>query len=65
MPHSWTLAWVDGDWRSFDLALDAFDSTQIALTVGDGDARSILAASQLASLLNWEAMVEVRPRPAA
>ena len=38
MPHSWTLAYVDGAWRSFDLALDTFDATHIALTVGDGDA---------------------------
>lgn len=63
MPHSWVLAYVDGQWKSFDLALERFDSTHIALTVGDGDARSIMAASQLASLLSWETMVEVRQRP--
>ncbi|HYW15912.1 MAG TPA: transglutaminase-like domain-containing protein [Allosphingosinicella sp.] len=63
MPHSWTLAYVDGSWRSFDLALDTFDSTHIALTLGDGDSRSILAAGQLASLLEWKEMSEVRPRP--
>jgi hypothetical protein len=62
MPHSWTLAYVDGKWRSFDLALDLFDSTHIALTVGDGDERSVLAAGQLASLLEWEGLVEVRSR---
>lgn len=61
MPHSWTLAYADGKWRSFDLALDAFDSTHIALTVGDGDERSLLAASQLAGLLEWKDMAEVRP----
>lgn len=60
LPHSWTLAWVDGRWRSFDLALDEFDSTHIALTIGDGDARSIAAAGQLASLLRLESAVEVR-----
>ena len=64
MPHSWTLAYVDGRWRSFDLALDTFDSTHIALTVGDGDSRSILAAGQLASLLDWKEMSEIRSRPA-
>jgi hypothetical protein len=64
LPHSWTLAYVDGAWRSFDLALDAFDATHIALTVGDGDARSIQAAGQLASLLHWDEMSEVRLRPA-
>ena len=65
MPHSWTLAYVDGAWRSFDLALDNFDATHIALTIGDGDARSVQAASQLAGLLRWAQMSEVRPRPAA
>jgi hypothetical protein len=63
MPHSWTLAFVDGEWRSFDLALDNFDATHIALTIGDGDARSVLAAGQLASLLEWQEMREVRARP--
>jgi hypothetical protein len=65
MPHSWVVAYVDGRWKSFDLALMRFDSSHIALTIGDGDPRSIMAATQLASLLGWEAMVEVRPRPAA
>ncbi|MCW3837999.1 transglutaminase-like domain-containing protein [Sphingomonas canadensis] len=64
MPHSWVLAWADGRWRSFDLALEAFDSAHIVLTVGDGDARSIAAANQLASLLRWETMSEVRSVPA-
>lgn len=62
MPHSWTLAYVDGQWRSFDLALGAFDSTHIALTIGDGDARSIAAAGQLASLLVFDSLAEVRVR---
>ena len=62
MPHSWTLAWVDGHWRSFDLALDKFDSTHIALTIGDGDERSLLAAGQLAGLLAWDQMMEIRTR---
>ena len=64
MPHSWVLAYVDGEWKSFDSALDRFDSTHIALVIGDGDARSIEAASQLASLLEWQSMTEVRVRPA-
>lgn len=64
MPHSWVAAWVDGEWRSYDAALETFDSTHIALTVGDGDARSIAAASQLASLLVWQEMTEVRERRA-
>ena len=63
MPHSWTLAYVDGKWKSFDLALDAFDDTHIALTIGDGDERSIVAASQLGGLLRWDSMAEVRTSP--
>ena len=63
MPHSWVLAYVDGNWRSYDAALEGFDSTHIALTIGDGDARSVLAAGQLGSLLQWESMAEVRARP--
>lgn len=65
MPHSWTLAYVDGAWRSFDLALGAFDASHIALTIGDGDPRSIAAAGALSSLLTWRDMAEVRARPAA
>lgn len=62
MPHSWTLAYVDGAWRSFDMSLEEFDATHIALTIGDGDARSIGAAGQLASLLDWQSLAEVRKR---
>jgi hypothetical protein len=62
LPHSWTLAWADGKWRSFDSALENFDSTHIALTVGDGDSTSVSAATQLAGLLRWESMAEVRSR---
>ena len=65
MPHSWTLAYVDGRWQSFDLALETFDSSHIALTVGDGDARSMAAASQIAGLLEWSNVTEVRSRPVA
>lgn len=63
MPHSWTLAYVDGKWRSFDAALPEFDTTHIAVTIGDGDMRSMAASGQLASILQWQAMAEVRSRP--
>ena len=56
--------WTDA-WRSFDLALDAVRYPHIALTVGDGDARSIMAAIQLASLLDWEADGRDQGRPGA
>lgn len=34
---AWTQAWIDGRWESFDAALRRFDSSHIALSVGDGD----------------------------
>ncbi|MDQ0464383.1 hypothetical protein QO010_002164 [Caulobacter ginsengisoli] len=63
LPHSWVLAYVDGHWKSFDAALLTFDSSHIALTVGDGEARSLAASGQLASLLDWRDLAEVRARP--
>lgn len=63
MPHSWVVAYVDGKWRSYDMALGTFDNSHIALAVGDGEPRAIMAATQLASLLNWNEVVEVRTRP--
>lgn len=64
LPHSWVVAYVDGEWKSFDAALDGFGSTHIALTLGDGDPRSIASAGHLAGLLDLEAVYEVRSRPA-
>lgn len=62
VPHSWVIAYVDGRWQSFDAAFERFDAGHIALTIGDGDASSISAAGQLASLLRLETITEVRPR---
>jgi len=64
IPHSWTVAFVNGEWRSFDMTLGAFDSTHVALTLGEGDAQSVAAAYFIAGLLEWRDMAEVRPRPA-
>ncbi|MGH6873206.1 MAG: transglutaminase-like domain-containing protein [Rhizomicrobium sp.] len=63
LPHSWTLAFVGGRWRSYDAALDDFDSTHIALAVGDGDRTSLVAANQLAGLLVWDSVAEIRASP--
>jgi transglutaminase-like putative cysteine protease len=63
LPHSWVLAYVGGRWRSYDAGLPSFDTTHIALTIGDGDERHFFAAEQLASLLTWQAMSEVRSAP--
>ena len=65
MPHSWAMAYVDGRWVSYDAALPRVGATHIAVTIGDGDLRSMAASGQLASLLTWEAMTEVRRRPAS
>ncbi len=62
-PHTWTLAYVDGKWTSFDISLQGFDATHIALTISDGDPGSIQAGHNLAGLLQWDAMTEIRKRP--
>jgi transglutaminase-like putative cysteine protease len=35
-PHLWVQAWTGERWESFDAALDGFDSTHIAMAIGDG-----------------------------
>lgn len=35
-PHMWVQAWDGARWISYDAALDRFDSTHIALAIGDG-----------------------------
>lgn len=37
VPHAWVQSWINGRWQSFDAALRQFDSTHIALDMGDGD----------------------------
>lgn len=36
-PHAWVQAWDAGNWRSYDAALGGFDSTHIALAIGNGE----------------------------
>lgn len=62
LPHSWVLAYVDGKWRSYDAGVKSFDATHIALTVGDGGPKSISASRQLAGLMDWQGMVEIKSR---
>jgi transglutaminase/protease-like cytokinesis protein 3 len=64
IPHSWVVAYLDGEWRSVDMTLGAFDSTHVALTLGEGDAQSVAGSYFIAGLIEWQEMVEVRPRPA-
>ncbi|MBK8860886.1 MAG: transglutaminase domain-containing protein [Sphingomonadales bacterium] len=61
LPHSWTLAWIDGRWRSFDISIGTFDATHIALSLGDGEPEAILSGWQIGALLKWRAMAEIRP----
>lgn len=36
-PHMWVQAWDGAIWKSYDAALDGFDSTHIVLAVGNGE----------------------------
>lgn len=64
MPHSWVLAFVDGRWKSYDISLNGFDATHIAISLGDGEPETMVEANQVAALLDWRAIAEVRKRPA-
>ncbi|MBU7578907.1 MAG: lasso peptide biosynthesis protein [Porphyrobacter sp.] len=61
-PHAWTVAYVDGAWRSFDISSGGFSSAHIALSISDGEPARITAAWRLAALIAWQDMAEVRPR---
>lgn len=63
MPHSWVVAFVDGRWKSFDISLNGFDATHIALSLSDGEPEAMVEARQIAALLEWRAISEVRKRP--
>jgi hypothetical protein len=43
-PHMWVQAWDGERWRSYDSALNGFDSTHIALAIGDGSPEQYEAA---------------------
>jgi hypothetical protein len=63
IPHSWTLAYVDGQWRSYDMSLETFDAGHIALTIGEGEASDVAAAQALSHRLLWQSVAEIRARP--
>lgn len=63
LPHAWTLAYVDGQWRSFDLSLGRFSAGHIAFAITDGEAAAIQSGWQLAAMFELEDMAEVRPTP--
>ncbi|MHA6202900.1 transglutaminase domain-containing protein [Dyella soli] len=47
LPHAWVQAWVNGRWQSFDAARQGFDSTHLALDMGDGDPWHFFNATNL------------------
>ena len=53
-PHMWVQVWDGSRWTSYDAALDGFDSTHIALAIGDGDPASVSPAFAALSLLRIE-----------
>lgn len=60
VPHAWTMAWVDGRWRSYDAALAGFDAGHLALAVGDGDPWRFYAGMDLLGRLELR-RVEAMP----
>lgn len=63
VPHNWTIAFVDGAWKSFDSTLGEFDATHIAILINEGETSAMATAQQLAGQLEWRSMVEVRTSP--
>lgn len=63
LTHAWTLAFVDGRWRSYDISIDGFDMTHIALAVSDGEPAGISSGWVLAAAMTLDAMAEVRTSP--
>ncbi|NII11687.1 transglutaminase-like domain-containing protein [Oleiagrimonas sp. C23AA] len=54
VPHAWVLAWIDGAWRSYDAIQGQFDSTHLAMTVGNGDPWHYFAAMDVLGSLRIE-----------
>lgn len=65
VPHVWAQAWIDGRWRSYDAALDGFDSGHIALVTGDGDPSRLLPGMSVLRELKLETAGALRDRSRA
>jgi hypothetical protein len=50
-PHVWVQTWNGTGWVSYDAALDGFDATHIAISVGDGNPQ--MFADYLPQLQHW------------
>ncbi|MGB3470064.1 MAG: transglutaminase domain-containing protein [Erythrobacter sp.] len=65
IPHAWVIAYLDGEWRSFDMTTkEGFGAGHIALSVGDGAAHEIAAANLIAGMIEWEGLSLIRKRDA-
>jgi transglutaminase-like putative cysteine protease len=60
-PHVWVQAWTGERWESFDAALQDFDSTHIALAVGDGSPESYARVSNAIARLRILDMQQFEP----
>lgn len=60
-PHAWVQAWTGQRWESFDAALDGFDSTHIAMAIGDGAPERFSAATAAITRLRIDEMARLGP----
>lgn len=67
IPHAWTQVWLNGRWESFDSAQGRYDSTHIALGVGDGapwhffDAMAVLGSVHIERATPTSQMMDMPP----
>jgi hypothetical protein len=61
VPHAWAQAWVDGHWRSYDAALQGFDTGHIALSTGSGDPWRFYAGFNTLGRVRVDAIEPLRP----
>ena len=61
-PHAWVQAWDGARWKSYDAALDGFDSTHIAIALGTGDPDEVDKLMMQLPLLRIEKAGVVRER---
>ena len=60
-PHAWVQAWDGKLWVSYDSALVDFDSTHVALAIGDGNPNQVGEAFLQLSRLKLERIGVVKP----
>jgi hypothetical protein len=59
-PHMWVQAYDGKKWKSYDAALDGFDSTHIAFAVGNGEPQEVDTAFAQLPVLRIEKAAAVR-----